>query len=44
MAIAYHSLHDFARAKTLYLAFLKIAPDSMQTERQNARQLLSQIP
>lgn len=43
LGIAYHSLGDTAKAKTLYLAFLKIAPDWMSQERNNAKTLLSEI-
>jgi len=42
MAIAFHAMKEFQQARTLYLTFLKIAPDSMQQEKQNARRLLSQ--
>lgn len=44
MAIAYHSLNEPQKAKTLYLAFLKMAPDWMAEQKQNAKMLLSQIP
>ena len=44
LAIAYHTLGETAKAKTLYTAFLKIAPDWMTEERKNAKLLLSQFP
>ncbi|MCI0413866.1 sulfatase-like hydrolase/transferase [bacterium] len=44
MAIAFHSLNEHQRAKTLYLTFLKIAPDWMKQEKANAQLLLSQLP
>ena len=43
MGIAFHSLNEIAKARTLYETFLKIAPDSMEAEKRNARLLLSQI-
>jgi tetratricopeptide (TPR) repeat protein len=44
MAIAFHSLNEPQRAKTLYTAFLKLAPDWMKQEKANAKLLLSQLP
>jgi len=44
LAIAYHTLGETAKAKTLYTTFLKIAPDWMDSERKNAKLLLSQLP
>lgn len=44
LAIAYHSLGENEKARTLYTAFLKLAPDWMDKERKNAQLLLSQIP
>ena len=43
LAIAFHSLQQTEQAKSLYLTFLKIAPDWMAQEKANARTLLSQL-
>lgn len=43
LAIAFHSLKETDRARTLYRAFLKIAPDWMVQEKSNARALLAQL-
>ena len=44
LGIAYHTLKETQKAKTLYRTFLKISPGWMQKERENAGLLLSQIP
>lgn len=44
LAIAYHTLGETDKARTLYTAFLKIAPDWMAEEKKNAKLLLSQLP
>jgi choline-sulfatase len=44
LGIAYHTLGQKEKAKTLYKAFLKIAPDWMEKEREDAKLLLSQLP
>jgi Flp pilus assembly protein TadD len=43
LGIAYHTLGDTAKAKTLYETFIKLAPDSMKKERDNARLLLAHL-
>jgi arylsulfatase A-like enzyme/Flp pilus assembly protein TadD len=43
LGIAFHSLNEQERAKTLYLAFLKMAPDWMEQEKRNAQILLNQL-
>ncbi len=43
LGIAYHTLGDTAKARTLYKTFLKISPDWMKQERQNAQMLLGQL-
>jgi Flp pilus assembly protein TadD len=43
LGIAYHTLGEKDKARTLYKTFLKIAPDWMKEERKNAQLLLSQI-
>lgn len=43
LGIAYHTLGENEKAKTLYRVFLKIAPAWMKTERKNAQLLLSQL-
>jgi choline-sulfatase len=43
MAIAFHSLKETEKARTLYETFLSVAPSSMSEEKQNARILLSQL-
>jgi arylsulfatase A-like enzyme/Flp pilus assembly protein TadD len=43
LGIAYHTLGDTAKARTLYKIFLKISPDWMQQERSNAQALLQQL-
>ena len=44
LAIAYHTLGETSKAKTLYSTFLKMAPDSMVEQKKNAKLLLSQLP
>jgi tetratricopeptide (TPR) repeat protein len=44
LGIAYHTLGEKDKAKTLYKVFLKIAPDWMEKEKKNASLLLSQLP
>lgn len=43
LGIAYHTLGQIDKARTLYKAFLKISPDWMVEERKNAQILLNQI-
>ncbi|HSE40667.1 MAG TPA: sulfatase-like hydrolase/transferase [Acidobacteriota bacterium] len=43
LGIAYHTLGETAKARTLYKTFLKISPDWMQQERANAQMLLNQL-
>jgi Tfp pilus assembly protein PilF len=44
MAIAYHTLGELDKARTLYRTFLKISPQWMKSERQNAALLLNSLP
>jgi choline-sulfatase len=43
LGIAYHTLGQTDKARTLYKAFLKLSPDWMSEERKNAQILLNQI-
>ncbi len=43
LGIAYHTLGQTDKARTLYKAFLKLSPDWMFEERKNAQILLNQI-
>jgi tetratricopeptide (TPR) repeat protein len=43
LGIAYHTLGEIEKARTLYSAFLKIAPHWMKRDRENAQTLLNQI-
>ncbi len=43
LGIAYHTLGEINKARTLYSAFLKIAPAWMKRDRENAQLLLNQI-
>ncbi|MCI0445943.1 sulfatase-like hydrolase/transferase [bacterium] len=43
LGIAYHTLGETAKARTLYKTFLKISPVWMKQERQNAQMLLNQL-
>jgi tetratricopeptide (TPR) repeat protein len=43
LGIAYHTLGETAKARTLYKTFLKISPNWMQQERSNAQALLNQL-
>lgn len=43
LGIAYQTLGEKEKAKTLYKAFLKLAPEWMKDERRNANLLLSQL-
>lgn len=43
MGIAYHSLGELDKARTLYRTFLKISPSWMKSERENASLLLNSI-
>ncbi|HET6266608.1 MAG TPA: sulfatase-like hydrolase/transferase [Acidobacteriota bacterium] len=43
LGIAFQTIGENEKAKTCYRAFLKLAPEWMKQERQNAAQLLSQL-
>ncbi len=43
LGIAYHTLGQTDKARTLYKAFLKLSPDWMSEQRKNAQVLLNQI-
>lgn len=43
LGIAFHTLGQTDKARTLYKSFLKLSPEWMQEERKNAQTLLNQI-